>query len=94
MAYLLSKICLVLLIASIAVAQISNPDSTWSEYKIKACCPTGYNEVGNYCVKCTAPLFFDAVSGKCNSCPSGHFYNPSTFRCECEVPCPAPRKIN
>jgi hypothetical protein len=83
MAYLLSKICVVLLVATLAIAQIPSPDASWSDYKVKACCPTGYNEIGNYCVKCTAPLFFDAVTGKCNSCPTGHFFNPTSGRCEC-----------
>jgi hypothetical protein len=94
MAYLFSKICAILLIATFAAAQIASPDSTWTDYKIKSCCPTGYNEVGNYCVKCTAPLFFDAISGKCNGCPTGHYYNAASARCDCEQTCAAPRVVN
>ena len=96
MAYLLAKIFVVLCVASIATAQaqFSSPDASWSTFQVKSCCPTGYNEIGNYCVKCTAPLFFDAISGKCNSCPVGHFYNPTSNRCECTIPCELPRQLN
>jgi len=96
MAYLLTKVCLVLLISTLALAQSrsASPDASWSDYSVKACCPTGYNEVGNYCVKCTAPLFFDPIDNRCNSCPEGHSFNSVTSRCECTVPCAAPRQIN
>ncbi len=43
MAYLLSKIVIVVFVASLAIAQIPSPDASWSDFKIKACCPTGYN---------------------------------------------------
>ena len=75
MAYLLAKICVILLISSLAAAQISAPDNSWSNYQVKSCCPTGYTEFGNYCVKCASTLFFDALTGKCASCPEGHSYN-------------------
>lgn len=85
MAYLLTKICLVLVISTFVFAQsgsrYSSPDASWSDYSVKSCCPQGYNEVGNYCVKCTAPLFFDPIDNRCNSCPQGHFYNSVTSRC-------------
>ena len=94
MAYLSGKIFVVLCIATIAASQFASPDASWSNFQVKSCCPTGYNEIGDYCVKCTAPLFWDALSGKCQSCPQGHFYNAQFNRCDCEVPCPLPRKIN
>lgn len=94
MAYLLSKIFVTLCIVAIATSQLPSPDASWSSFQVKSCCPAGYNEIGNYCVKCTAPLFWDAISGKCQSCPQGHFYNPTFNRCDCTVPCEAPRQIN
>ncbi len=97
MAYLLAKIFVVLCIASIAAsqsAQVINPDSSWSTYQLKQCCPTGFSIFGNYCIQCTAPLFWDVASGRCASCPSDHIYNPTSKRCECTIPCEAPRQFN
>jgi len=93
MAYLLAKIFVLVCVASIAAAQV-NPDPSWSDYKPKTCCPTAYSVFGNYCVQCTAPLFFDASVGRCSSCPSDHIYNPTSKRCECTIPCDAPRTFN
>lgn len=73
MKYLSVQICIIFLIFTFAFAQTgaktSNPDASWSDYSVKACCPQGYNEVGNFCVKCAAPLFFDPIDNKCRPCP-------------------------
>ncbi len=99
MAYLLAKIFVFLCVASIAASQqtapqVINPDSSWSTYQLKKCCPTDFSVFGNYCIQCTAPLFWDAASGRCASCPSDHIYNPTSKRCECTIPCDAPRTYN
>ena len=98
MAYLLAKIFVFLCVASIAVSQstvtVINPDPSWSTYQLKQCCPSGFNIFGNYCIQCAEPLFWDAISGRCASCPSDHIYNPTSKRCECTIPCDAPRQYN
>lgn len=94
MAYLLTKIFVALCVVALASAQFASPDASWSNFRVKSCCPTGYNEIGSYCVQCTAPLFWDPISAKCQSCPEGHFYNPTLNRCDCSKPCDAPRQIN
>ena len=70
-----------------------NPDPSWTEYQVKACCPRGFNEVLNYCVRCKAPNVYDSVDQACKPCPQDHLYSNITQRCE-YLKCNAPRAIN
>ena len=73
---------------------IPQPDPSWSEYKVKSCCPQGFLEVKNYCVQCTAPNVFDPIDQRCRPCPADHTYNTQTKQCDCKVPCEAPRQLS
>ena len=74
MAYLIAKLALVTLLVLATHSQ--NPDPSWDDYQVKACCPEQYIEVKTYCAKCTAPNVFDPSTQLCTPCPFDHTYNP------------------
>lgn len=76
-----------LLIILIQNQSIPQPDPSWDDYKVKACCPQGFIEVLNYCVQCNAPNVFDSIDQRCRPCPPDHVYNNQTKSCDCKVPC-------
>jgi hypothetical protein len=96
MAYLVLKIALLAVLVLVAQTQgtVPQPDPSWDDWKVKACCPKGFTEVSNYCVQCNAPYVFDAVDQKCKPCPADHTFNNATKSCDCKVPCELPRTLN
>lgn len=82
------------LLAVFTQTTIPQPDPSWDDYKLKACCPKGFIEVQNYCVQCTDPNVFDSIDQKCRPCPADHTFNAQTKTCVCSVACEAPRKLS
>ena len=92
----MGKIIVLALVVLVAQAQttIPQPDPSWDDWKVKACCPKGFVEVSNYCVQCNAPYVFDSVAQKCTPCPADHTFNNATKTCDCKVPCELPRQLS
>ena len=94
----MGKIALLVVLVFVASAQSSSsipqPDPSWDDWKVKACCPKGFIEVSNYCVSCNSPNVYDSVDQKCKACPADHVFNNATKTCDCKVPCELPRQLN
>ena len=94
----MGKITLFVVLVVVASAQSSStvpqPDPSWDDWKVKACCPKGFIEVSNYCVSCNAPNVYDSVDQRCKPCPADHSFNNATKTCDCKVPCELPRQLN